>query len=177
MVIGSGFLSMVTRRSIRQALAQAKTLHADFLESNQKDFKALNLSLANFECALSHRRQGNDGPAHPDLEATLNTYASVLWRRYEASKSLSDLYKVIELDEEACKLWETVVDPASKPSDHANIFLDLGNAYFSLYRKNLTSSQIFNKAVENYEKLTLETDVRRRRKGLLRLGIAFSAWY
>ncbi|PPQ91918.1 hypothetical protein CVT25_001291 [Psilocybe cyanescens] len=157
--------------------AQAKALYAEFLASNRKDFKALNGSLANFDLALSNRREGKDGRPHPDLETTLSTYASVLWTRYEEKKSLSDLHKVIELDEEACTLWETIMDPASKPSNHANLFLDLGNAYFNQYRRNLTSSELLEKAIEKYEKLRVETDVQRRRRGLLKLAVAFWTWY
>ncbi|KAH9478753.1 hypothetical protein JR316_0009213 [Psilocybe cubensis] len=145
---------------------QAKSLHAEYTESGQKDFGTLNLSLANFELALCYRRRGEDGLAHPDLEATLSTYASVLWKRYEITKSLFDLYRVIELDEEA-KFYgrrRSTLPPGRLTTP-------------ILFRSNITSSQQFQKAVQNYEKLTLETDLRKQRCGFLKLGIAFLAWY
>ncbi|PPQ91919.1 hypothetical protein CVT25_001290 [Psilocybe cyanescens] len=171
----SSFLDFFRGDPSHKQFNQAKKLYAKFEASNGQDLKALNESLATFELALNNRRKTKDGVPHSDLDITLTTYASALWKRYEAKKSPSDLHKVIELDEEAYILWENT-DPASRPSDYANLLFDLGNAYYSQYEANHKLSGMLEKAIEKYEKLTNETDIENRRKGLVKLGIALRTW-
>jgi tetratricopeptide (TPR) repeat protein len=144
---------------------QATTAYAEYQASGK--LRDLQTALTNFEATLNARRPVN----HPQLAVTLINYAATLWTHYEVSgRPDTDLWRVIELEEEALALWAKVLP---RPSGYPILLTNLGNAYFDAYSRDRSKGS-FQKAVSSYKAVrddkSLAPDI--HNMALARMGIA-----
>ncbi|KAH9478755.1 hypothetical protein JR316_0009215 [Psilocybe cubensis] len=101
------------------------------LYNEKHDVEDLNTSISHFQISLRNRGKTKEKHARYSLDKILTHYSDALWTRYQldVSKFAADMDKVIQLDEEICRIWGSQSDQPAISAPLAKKRLALANLH------------------------------------------------